>query len=77
VFVSISVSVFALVGLGCVAVFFSLLLSIFRSKYSGYPYRYVIILKKTRLILSTPIKISLSHCKGLLSYLPENVCDYL
>ena len=36
------IAVLALVGLGCVAVFFSLLLSIFRSKYSGYPYRYVI-----------------------------------
>ncbi|KAL4230859.1 tumor suppressor candidate 3 [Mactra antiquata] len=33
--------VFALVGLGCVAVFFSLLLSIFRSKYQGYPYSFL------------------------------------
>lgn len=31
----------ALVGLGCVAVFFSLLLSIFRSKYQGYPYSFL------------------------------------
>lgn len=35
-------SVIALVGLGLVAFFFSLLLSVFRSKYQGYPYRYVI-----------------------------------
>lgn len=33
--------ILALVGLGCVAVFFSLLLSIFRSKYSGYPYSFL------------------------------------
>ncbi|XP_052795345.1 tumor suppressor candidate 3-like [Mya arenaria] len=33
--------VFALVGLGCVVVFFSLLLSIFRSKYQGYPYSFL------------------------------------
>ncbi|WAR00171.1 MAGT1-like protein [Mya arenaria] len=32
---------FALVGLGCVVVFFSLLLSIFRSKYQGYPYSFL------------------------------------
>ncbi|KAK6168370.1 hypothetical protein SNE40_020920 [Patella caerulea] len=31
--------IMALVGLGCVAIFFSLLLSVFRSKYQGYPYR--------------------------------------
>ncbi|KAK3099792.1 hypothetical protein FSP39_009717 [Pinctada imbricata] len=30
--------VLSLVGLGCVAIFFSLLLSVFRSKYQGYPY---------------------------------------
>lgn len=35
------ISVVALVGLGLVAFFFSLLLSVFRSKYQGYPYRYV------------------------------------
>ncbi|XP_015769546.1 PREDICTED: tumor suppressor candidate 3-like [Acropora digitifera] len=29
-----------IVGLGLVALFFSLLLSVFRSKYHGYPYRY-------------------------------------
>lgn len=33
--------VIALVGLGCVAIFFSLLLSIFRSKYHGYPYSFL------------------------------------
>nr|KAG5711641.1 hypothetical protein BaRGS_016823 [Batillaria attramentaria] len=31
----------ALAGLGCVAIFFSLLLSIFRSKYQGYPYSFL------------------------------------
>ena len=32
--------VIVIVGLGLVALFFSLLLSVFRSKYHGYPYRY-------------------------------------
>ncbi|KAK7503814.1 hypothetical protein BaRGS_00004937 [Batillaria attramentaria] len=32
--------IMALAGLGCVAIFFSLLLSIFRSKYQGYPYSF-------------------------------------
>ncbi|KAI0213706.1 Tumor suppressor candidate 3 [Lamellibrachia satsuma] len=32
----------ALVGLGCVAFFFSLLLSVFRAKYQGYPYSFLI-----------------------------------
>lgn len=32
----------ALVGLGVMAIFFSLILSIFRSKYSGYPYSFLI-----------------------------------
>lgn len=34
-------TVLSMVGLGFVAIFFSLLLSVFRSKYQGYPYRYV------------------------------------
>ena len=34
----------AFAGLGIVVVFFSLILSIFRSKYGGYPYRYFFIL---------------------------------
>ncbi|KAL3879967.1 hypothetical protein ACJMK2_032243 [Sinanodonta woodiana] len=34
--------VIALIGLACVAIFFSLLLSIFRSKYHGYPYSFLI-----------------------------------
>lgn len=33
--------IFAVIGLGLVAIFFSLLLSIFRNKAQGYPYRYV------------------------------------
>ncbi|BFZ24307.1 hypothetical protein BsWGS_27346 [Bradybaena similaris] len=33
--------VLSLVGLGCVTIFFSLLLSIFRSKYQGYPYSFL------------------------------------
>ncbi|XP_025085267.1 tumor suppressor candidate 3-like isoform X2 [Pomacea canaliculata] len=33
--------IMALVGLGCVAVFFSFLLSVFRSKYQGYPYSFL------------------------------------
>lgn len=33
--------VVALCGLGAVGLFFSLLLSVFRAKYQGYPYRYV------------------------------------
>ncbi|CAE1157581.1 unnamed protein product [Acanthosepion pharaonis] len=33
--------IMALVGVGCVAFFFSLLLSIFRSKYHGYPYSFL------------------------------------
>ncbi|XP_046582052.1 tumor suppressor candidate 3-like isoform X1 [Haliotis rubra] len=33
--------ILALVGLGCVAIFFSLLLSVFRSKYQGYPYSFL------------------------------------
>lgn len=33
--------IMALVGLGCVAIFFSLLLSVFRSKYQGYPYSFL------------------------------------
>jgi hypothetical protein len=32
--------VFTIAGLACIVIFFSLLLSIFRSKYHGYPYRY-------------------------------------
>jgi len=32
----------SLVGLGCVAFFFSLLLSVFRAKYHGYPYSFLI-----------------------------------
>ena len=35
--------VLALVGLGTVALFFSLLLSVFRAKYQGYPYRYFML----------------------------------
>ncbi|BFZ14865.1 hypothetical protein BsWGS_17904 [Bradybaena similaris] len=31
----------SLVGLGCVTIFFSLLLSVFRSKYQGYPYSFL------------------------------------
>ncbi|XP_076468515.1 dolichyl-diphosphooligosaccharide--protein glycosyltransferase subunit TUSC3-like [Babylonia areolata] len=33
--------ILALAGLGCVAIFFSLLLSVFRSKYQGYPYSFL------------------------------------
>ncbi|KAH9519860.1 tumor suppressor candidate 3 [Bulinus truncatus] len=33
--------ILSLVGLGCVAIFFSLLLSVFRSKYQGYPYSFL------------------------------------
>jgi len=33
--------VVALCGLGAVGLFFSVLLSVFRAKYQGYPYRYV------------------------------------
>lgn len=33
--------IFAIIGLGLVAVFFSLLLSIFRNKAQGYPYRWI------------------------------------
>ncbi|XP_041357228.1 tumor suppressor candidate 3-like [Gigantopelta aegis] len=33
--------ILALVGLGCVAIFFSFLLSVFRSKYQGYPYSFL------------------------------------
>lgn len=33
--------IFAVIGLALVAIFFSLLLSIFRNKAQGYPYRYV------------------------------------
>ncbi|XP_064607625.1 tumor suppressor candidate 3-like [Liolophura sinensis] len=33
--------ILALVGLGCLAFFFSLLLSVFRSKYQGYPYSFL------------------------------------
>jgi heme/copper-type cytochrome/quinol oxidase subunit 4 len=36
--------VFIIGGLACIAIFFSLLLSIFRSKYHGYPYRYSFII---------------------------------
>ena len=32
----------AFIGLAIMAVFFSLILSIFRSKYSGYPYSFLI-----------------------------------
>lgn len=32
--------IFAIIGAGLVAIFFSLLLSIFRNKAQGYPYRY-------------------------------------
>jgi len=39
-FVTFAVVV-ALCGLGAVGLFFSLLLSVFRAKYQGYPYRYV------------------------------------
>lgn len=34
--------IFAVIGLALVAVFFSLLLSLFRNKAQGYPYRYVL-----------------------------------
>ncbi|CAL1543306.1 unnamed protein product [Lymnaea stagnalis] len=33
--------ILSLVGLGCVTIFFSLLLSVFRSKYQGYPYSFL------------------------------------
>ncbi|XP_021342211.1 tumor suppressor candidate 3-like [Mizuhopecten yessoensis] len=33
--------ILAVVGLGCVVFFFSLLLSVFRSKYQGYPYSFL------------------------------------
>ena len=39
--VTLNVSVMALIGLATVVFFFSLLLSVFRAKYQGYPYRYV------------------------------------
>lgn len=32
---------FATIGLGLVVVFFSILLSVFRSKYQGYPYHFL------------------------------------
>lgn len=35
--------VVALCGLGAVGLFFSVLLSVFRAKYQGYPYRYILI----------------------------------
>jgi len=34
--------ILAVIGAGLVAIFFSLLLSIFRNKAQGYPYRYVL-----------------------------------
>lgn len=34
--------VLTLVGLAMLAIFFSLILSIFRAKYSGYPYSFLI-----------------------------------
>lgn len=34
--------ILAVIGAGLVAIFFSLLLSIFRNKAQGYPYRYVV-----------------------------------
>ena len=36
--------ILAVIGAGLVAIFFSLLLSIFRNKAQGYPYRYVCVL---------------------------------
>jgi len=36
--------VVALCGLGAVGLFFSVLLSVFRAKYQGYPYRYILCL---------------------------------
>ncbi|NXC68464.1 MAGT1 protein, partial [Ciconia maguari] len=33
--------IMCIAGIGLVVVFFSWLLSVFRSKYHGYPYRYV------------------------------------
>lgn len=33
--------IFAVIGLALVAIFFSLLLSMFRTKAQGYPYRYM------------------------------------
>lgn len=38
-FIYFFISVMALIGLGVVAFFFSMLLSVFRQKYQGYPYR--------------------------------------
>lgn len=40
IFFSCFLLVIVIIGLGLVALFFSLLLSVFRSKYHGYPYRY-------------------------------------
>jgi len=36
--------ILAVIGAGLVAIFFSLLLSIFRNKAQGYPYRYACVL---------------------------------
>jgi oligosaccharyltransferase complex subunit gamma len=50
--------IMAIVGLALLAFFFSLILSIFRSKAGGYPYRYIIFLSINHLVQMIILKIS-------------------
>jgi len=58
---SASLAVMCIAGIGLVVLFFSWLLSVFRSKYHGYPYRYVSLAASVIVLLCIAIHLQQHH----------------
>lgn len=68
---SASLAVMCIAGIGLVVLFFSWLLSVFRSKYHGYPYRYVFFAASVLVFLG--IATQLQHRRLFLKEVGKHV----